>query len=94
MAKRLKLAKELLSDEGSIFISIDDNEQANLKLLCDIIFKEENFIKTLVRESGKPFGFKATKTTRPRIHEYILHYCKNKNKIGYKPTYTETTSSS
>lgn len=39
MAKRLKIAKKLLSDRGVIFISIDDNEQANLKLLCDEIFK-------------------------------------------------------
>ncbi len=43
MSKRLKLAKKLLSDNGVIFISIDDNEQANLKLLCDKIFDEKNF---------------------------------------------------
>ena len=44
MSKRLELAKNLLSEKGVIFISIDDNEQANLKLLCDQIFGEENFI--------------------------------------------------
>ncbi len=44
MLPRLKLARDLLKDEGVIFISIDDNEQANLKLLCDEIFGEENFI--------------------------------------------------
>lgn len=48
MEKRLKLAKELLKETGVIFISIDDNEQAQLKLLCDEIFGEENFIGNLV----------------------------------------------
>ncbi len=55
MSKRLQLARDLLTREGSIFISIDDNEQANLKLLCDKIFGENNLLKTLVWESGKPF---------------------------------------
>ena len=44
ISKRLKIAKQLLSDKGVIFISIDDNEQANLKLLCDELFGEKNFI--------------------------------------------------
>ena len=44
MSRRLKIAKKLLSERGVIFISIDDNEQANLKLLCDEIFGERNFI--------------------------------------------------
>jgi len=44
----LLLARDLLSDKGVIFISIDDNEQANLKLLCDEIFGEENFIAELI----------------------------------------------
>ncbi len=44
MNKRLRIAKRLLSDKGVIFISIDDNEQANLKLLCDEVFDEKNFI--------------------------------------------------
>ena len=48
MSKRLRIAKKLLSDRGVIFISIDDNEQANLKLLCDEIFGQNNFIAELV----------------------------------------------
>ena len=44
MSKRLRIAKKLLSARGVIFISIDDNEQANLKLLCDEIFSYSNFI--------------------------------------------------
>ena len=56
MSRRLKIAKQLLSDKGVIFISIDDNEQAQLKLLCDEILGDENFIATLPRitkASGK-----------------------------------------
>ena len=44
MYPRLLLARDLLRDDGIIFISIDDNEQANLKLLCDDVFGEENFV--------------------------------------------------
>ncbi|MDR0979652.1 MAG: site-specific DNA-methyltransferase [Candidatus Nomurabacteria bacterium] len=47
MLPRLKLARNLLMDDGVIFISIDDNEQANLKLLCDEVFGEENFLATI-----------------------------------------------
>ena len=46
MNKRLNIAKKLLKDEGIIFISIDDKEQAQLKLLCDEVFGESNFIAT------------------------------------------------
>ena len=46
MSRRLKIAKQLLSDKGVIFISIDDNEQAQLKLLCDEVFGEQNFVGT------------------------------------------------
>lgn len=56
MYSRLLLARDLLSDDGVIFISIDDNEQANLKLLCDDVFGEENMITPLylqVRFAGK-----------------------------------------
>lgn len=47
-APRLHLAKNLLKDDGVIFISIDDNEQAQLKLLCDEVFGEENFVAELI----------------------------------------------
>lgn len=53
MAPRLMLAKDLLTEDGVIFISIDDNEQANLKLLCDSIFGEENFLTDLIWNSTK-----------------------------------------
>lgn len=53
MSKRLELARNLLKENGVIFISIDDNEQANLKLLCDEIFGENNFIGSIARLSKK-----------------------------------------
>jgi adenine specific DNA methylase Mod len=61
MAPRLMLARDLLTDDGVIFISIDDNEQANLKLLCDSVFGEENFVATFpwrkrTAKSDVPFG--------------------------------------
>lgn len=59
MNKRLQLAKNLLTKEESIFISIDDNEQANLKLLCDQIFRENNLLKTLIFLSIKIMSDKA-----------------------------------
>ncbi len=73
MAKRLALAKNLLSDKGVIFISIDDNEQAQLKLLCDEIFGESNFVGEIIVET-------ATDNNPRQIsieHEYLMCYCKN-----------------
>ena len=57
MYPRLYIARQLLRDDGVIFISIDDNEQANLKLLCDEIFGEENFVANIIWHSkNKPSG--------------------------------------
>lgn len=56
MYPRLILARDLLSDDGVIFISIDDNEQSNLKLMCDEIFGEENFLTCISRSTGTPTG--------------------------------------
>lgn len=73
MEKRLKIAKQLLSDKGVIFISIDDNEQANLKLLCDEIFGVQNFIAAFTIASN------STKNNAKYVsvsHEYLLCYAK------------------
>ncbi len=56
MYPRLLLARDLLTDDGAIFISIDDNEQANLKLICDDIFGEENCIGCICRSTGQTTG--------------------------------------
>ena len=80
--KRLNLAKNLLKEQGIIFISIDDNEQSNLKLICDKIFGENNKIAILptimnLKGNQDEFGFAGT-------HEYTFVYSKNKQvcKIG------------
>ena len=75
MYPRLYIARDLLSDNGVIFISIDDNEQAQLKLLCDDVFGEENFISDMIWFSnvGGRSDAKYIATTK----EYILMYAKN-----------------
>lgn len=75
MYPRLKLARDLLKDDGVIFISIDDNEQANLKLLCDEIFGEENFVACLSIENN-PKGRKNSDFISVN-NEYALIYAKN-----------------
>ena len=75
MYPRLKIAKELLADDGVIFISIDDNELANLRGLCDDIFIDYNFVGTLVWKT-------ATDNNATQIateHEYVVCYAKNKH---------------
>lgn len=75
MYPRLKLARELLRDDGVIFISIDDNEQANLKILCDEIFGEHNFVANIVWQ--KKSGGGQDTSFFAREHEYILVYKKS-----------------
>ena len=74
MYPRLLLARDLLSKDGVIFISIDDNEQANLKLLCDDVFGEENFVGNSIvvnNRGGRDYGGIA------KQHEYLLIYSKS-----------------
>lgn len=74
MYPRLKLARDLLKDDGVIFISIDDNEQANLKILCDEIFGEENFVGDIIWNSTKS----VTNTALISVaHTHNLTYFKN-----------------
>ena len=74
MYPRLVLARDLLAEDGVIFISIDDNEQANLKLMCDEIFGEENIVvdgAVIVKTEGRRYGAFA------KSHDYYLGYAKN-----------------
>lgn len=89
MSKRLEIARTLLKESGIIFISIDDNEQAPLKMLCDEIFGKENFIAVLptimnLKGNQDEFGFAGT-------HEYTICYSRNKKKsrINEFPTSDE-----
>lgn len=78
MSKRLELAKNLLSERGVIFISIDDNEQANLKLLCDKVLGDDNFVAQMIWKS-KSGGANDTSLVASD-HEYIVVYANNINK--------------
>ncbi|OFR69381.1 site-specific DNA-methyltransferase [Neisseria sp. HMSC069H12] len=75
MLPRLHLAKTLLREDGVIFISIDDNEQAQLKLLCDEVFGAENFVSQISwhRKRGKD----NSAPNLSRVHEYLFVYAKN-----------------
>lgn len=79
---RLKLARNLLKEDGAIFISIDDNEYDNLRKLCDEIFGGENFVATIIWQ--KVFSPKNTASYFSEDHDYIVVYAKDKN--SWKPT--------
>lgn len=79
MSKRLKLARNLLKPSGAIFISIDQNEIAQLKLLCDGIYGENNFVNILVwKKTNSP---KSQSNSLGNQHEYILVYARDINKL-------------
>ena len=87
MNSRLKIAKKLLATQDVIFISIDDNEMTTLKVLCDNIFGEDNFIANVIVKSN-PRGAHSTKEIAS-VHEYIIVYAKEINSaaiIGHKLT--------
>lgn len=74
MSERLLVARRLLKNDGVIFIAIDDNEQAALKLLCDQLFGEENFLASIIwQHSIQPKGYSGTFSVH---HNYILCYQK------------------
>lgn len=74
MYPRLKLARNLLRDDGVIFISIDDNEQSNLKKICDEIFGEDNFVANFIWEKRTNRENRKQISTR---HDYISCYCRD-----------------
>ena len=78
MSKRLEIARRLLSDTGVIFISIDDNEQAQLKLVCDEIFGSKNYITSFI---WKVTGHTDNQEDVTNNHEYIHCYSTQKSKI-------------
>lgn len=78
MNKRLIIAKKLLSNDGIIFINIDEFEYPYLKILCDQIFDDENLIETFIWEKNST---KNNSKTTSNNHEYILCYAKNKKKV-------------
>ncbi|WP_019537243.1 site-specific DNA-methyltransferase [Paenibacillus ginsengihumi] len=75
ISSRLKIARNLLREDGVIFISIDDNEVDNLKKLCDDVFGADNFIEKIVWKNK--YGSGALTKGFANVHEYILCYSKN-----------------
>ena len=89
---RLKIAKDLLSEDGVIFISIDDNEQENLKKCCDEIFGSQNFVAQLIWE--RAFSPKNDARFISNSHDYVLMYVRNINNfvIGRLPRTEEANA--
>ena len=81
MKKRLILLRDFLSETGSIWISIDDNELAYLKVLCDEIFGKQNYISTIVRKKNKYPS--STERFIVHMHDYLLVYAKNANRVKF-----------
>jgi len=82
MHRRLEIAFSLLSLTGAIFISIDDNEYAQLKLLCDSIFMESNYVTSFIRKTKSMTGDDGNGLNIQ--HEYMLVYAKNKPHLKFK----------
>jgi len=93
MEKRLKLAKNLLSKTGVIFVSIDDNEQAQLRMLCAQIFGDDNFVGEFIWQkqgNDNKSIFSGTNTFR-NDHEFVIVYAKNAQNIKFDRPEEEAT---
>ncbi|WP_449455892.1 DNA methyltransferase [Streptococcus suis] len=89
MRNRLEIAKSLLSKKGNIFIHIDINQSHYLKVLCDEVFKKDNFVEEIIWSYGSASGGRAKGAKPVNIHDYILHYSNSyPNRKQYK-VYTE-----
>lgn len=82
MNKRLELAKNLLSDKGVIFLAIDDNEIAQLKLLCNQVFGEDNFIAQFIRKNKAGAGHDSGQIAVE--FDYMLCFAKNKSEVVFE----------
>ena len=89
MYPRLVLARNLLCDDGAIFVSIDFNEVANLKKMMDEIFGAENFQREIIWRIGWLSGYKTMAPNFIRNHDTILFYSKNQNNLGFRKKYIE-----
>lgn len=89
MKPRLDILKNLLSNDGSIWISIDENEGHYLKVMCDEIFGRKNYIIQTVIQRGGVTGHKAINPTPVQVADLMLVYAKDKEKWTYQPVYRE-----
>lgn len=91
MKVRLEILNRLLQEEGTLFIQIDDTEQAYLKILCDEIFGRNNFVTSVCVKMSHLSGVKMSHVEKkiPKIKEYILVYAKNKENLKFNPIYEQ-----
>lgn len=89
MSKRFKILKNLLSQDGAIFVHLDHNETAYCKVLMDEIFGRSNYIETICLTTNEPSGFKATSAYIFSTANYILLYAKNKSHLKLKRQFLE-----
>lgn len=93
MKNRLEIAKDMLTDDGFLFVQISDKEQAYLKVLCDELMGEGNFLTNICVKmshlSGPKMAHKDKKI--PKIKEFVLIYAKNKQKVRFNPDYVPVT---
>jgi adenine-specific DNA-methyltransferase len=89
MYPRLRLARNLLSDDGVIFVSVDYNEFANAKKILDEIFGEDNFQREIIWRIGWLSGYKTAAPNFIRNHDTILMYSKNQNMFTFNKKYIE-----
>lgn len=87
MKPRLEILRNLLSDNGSIWISIDENEGHYLKVMCDEIFGRRNYIIQTVIQRGGVTGHKAINPSPVQVSDLMIAYAKNKEKWVYQPVY-------
>lgn len=85
ISKRLIILNKLISDDGSIYVHIDNNEQAYLKVIMDEVFGRNNFVQMISVKRASPAGFKVINPGPLTVTDYILLYAKNKEKFSYFP---------
>lgn len=91
MKNRLEVARQLLREDGVIFVQCDDNEQAYLKVLMDDVFGKENFINNITVKVKSSAGFKTINLGVMEVSEYITLYSTNKGKTTINKQYIETS---
>ncbi|MDR1923063.1 MAG: site-specific DNA-methyltransferase [Planctomycetaceae bacterium] len=85
MRARLEILRELLTEDGSIYVQIDNAEQAYLKVLMDEIFQRRNFVQMISVKRASPAGFKVINPGPLTVTEYILLYARNREQLCYNP---------
>lgn len=88
MKNRLEVARDLLDKDGNIFIHLDINESHYLKIVCDEVFKRENFVEEIIWSYGSASGGRAAGAKPVNIHDYIIHYAKDYSSRKQNKVYT------